>query len=265
MPSPLLTAAPSPAGTAESLTVSDLQPQTRYYFALRATDENGQTSVLSNVVEVTTGTENDEEAPADVLDLHAFTELIQGGAVDVLQAVSSGDYPGDWDVSNLIDGLDHSAWASQAFTNQMTSAEIIFELDVTAPVTVAGVRMSPYPGFRDLFPRSFRLETSEDGDEYTPVADRTAFQPPDGPAEILFEPESARYVKLRSRRSPTSSTTVTPSLPVSRCLNPRAMVLRWWSSSRHRATTHIWDEPPVTTFGTTRGPSTKPTLAPATF
>ncbi|MDZ7267057.1 MAG: Ig-like domain-containing protein [candidate division KSB1 bacterium] len=45
---------PKPAGSIETVTVSGLRSGTRYYFALKSSDEIGNTSALSNVVEVTT-------------------------------------------------------------------------------------------------------------------------------------------------------------------------------------------------------------------
>ncbi|MFA6474046.1 MAG: FG-GAP-like repeat-containing protein [Patescibacteria group bacterium] len=41
--------APQTAGTAQSMTVSGLQPNTLYYFALKTTDEAGNQSILSNI------------------------------------------------------------------------------------------------------------------------------------------------------------------------------------------------------------------------
>lgn len=46
--------APLPAGSTESFTVSALSPDTTYYFALKATDEAGNQSGISNVLAVTT-------------------------------------------------------------------------------------------------------------------------------------------------------------------------------------------------------------------
>ena len=55
---------PEPAGSAESLQIDDLLPQTTYYFAVHAMDDTGQNSVLSNVLQVTTGVLDDTEPPA---------------------------------------------------------------------------------------------------------------------------------------------------------------------------------------------------------
>ncbi|MBL92101.1 MAG: hypothetical protein CMH56_09880, partial [Myxococcales bacterium] len=193
---PIMIAPPAVAGTAETITVEGLLPQTRYFFAIRTIDDTQQTSVLSNVLEFTTGNPDDHEPPAAVNDLSAYVEALQGGNLPVLQATSNGDYPGDWSVGNLIDGSANTAWASTALVNQVTPAEVVFTLDTLEPIKVAGVRMTPYSGFLELFPKAFHIEISVDGEDYMPVADRTAFPRPDGPAEILFEAEDARYVKL---------------------------------------------------------------------
>jgi hypothetical protein len=63
--------APSPAGSAESFTVSGLQPSTTYYFAIKTSDEAGNWSGLSNVAMVTT---IDNIPPEDITDLTASAE-----------------------------------------------------------------------------------------------------------------------------------------------------------------------------------------------
>ncbi len=57
---------PQAAGSSESFEVTGLEPNTTYYFALKAADEVPNWSALSNVVAVTT---QDTEAPAAVTDL----------------------------------------------------------------------------------------------------------------------------------------------------------------------------------------------------
>ena len=65
------TGEPSPqtAGSAESYTVTNLSPSTTYYFAIKASDEVGNWSALSNVVSAITDAEQD--APAALDDLAA--------------------------------------------------------------------------------------------------------------------------------------------------------------------------------------------------
>ena len=63
--------APSVAGSTESYTVTGLQSNTTYYFAIKTADEVSIWSDLSNVASVTTG---DETAPAAIADLTATLE-----------------------------------------------------------------------------------------------------------------------------------------------------------------------------------------------
>lgn len=61
---------PSPhaAGTDESFTVTGLDPNTTYYFAIKTSDEVGNTSAISNIANITT---DDTVAPAAITDLAA--------------------------------------------------------------------------------------------------------------------------------------------------------------------------------------------------
>jgi len=61
---------PAAAGTAQSVTISDLDPDTQYYFAIRTADEVPNWSGVSNVVNTTT---IDNVAPSPIMDLTAVT------------------------------------------------------------------------------------------------------------------------------------------------------------------------------------------------
>ncbi|RME25551.1 MAG: hypothetical protein D6800_07485, partial [Candidatus Zixiibacteriota bacterium] len=63
--------APQPAGSAETFTVTGLQPSTTYYFAIKAADEVPNWSALSNVISVTTAAET--TPPATVTNLATGT------------------------------------------------------------------------------------------------------------------------------------------------------------------------------------------------
>jgi len=65
---------PQPADSAESFTVANLNPSSTYYFAIKAADEVGNWSELSNVVSATTDAEQD---PPSVVD-----DLLAGSATD---------------------------------------------------------------------------------------------------------------------------------------------------------------------------------------
>ncbi len=60
--------APQIAGSAESFTVTGLDPSTTYYFAIKTADEVPNWSAISNVVSVTTT--NEENSPANIADLN---------------------------------------------------------------------------------------------------------------------------------------------------------------------------------------------------
>lgn len=64
--------APEPAGVPEEFTVYALTPNIKYYFALKAADQSGAWSALSNVVSRSTGTAIESAAPADVADLKSI-------------------------------------------------------------------------------------------------------------------------------------------------------------------------------------------------
>lgn len=61
---------PKPSGSRESFTVEGLEPDTRYYFALKSMDEAGNWSALSNVATSTTATTGVDEIP-EVLSFSA--------------------------------------------------------------------------------------------------------------------------------------------------------------------------------------------------
>lgn len=60
---------PQAAGNAESFDITGLTPATNYYFAIKAADENGNWSAISNVVSA--ATDNETDAPANITDLTA--------------------------------------------------------------------------------------------------------------------------------------------------------------------------------------------------
>jgi len=62
---------PSPAGTAESFTVTNLTPSTTYYFAIMTADEIPNWSGLSNIASAITDLEN--VAPDDIVNLAAMS------------------------------------------------------------------------------------------------------------------------------------------------------------------------------------------------
>jgi hypothetical protein len=64
-------AKPKRAGSPESLKVGGLAPSTPYYFAMKAVDQAGNLSLMSNAASCTTALPPDFVAPAPILDLRA--------------------------------------------------------------------------------------------------------------------------------------------------------------------------------------------------
>lgn len=99
--------APAPvAGTRQSVTVTDLDPQKHHFFALAVLDRNDNTSPLSNVAGATTSA--DAAPPAAVMDLAAPAATI--GATELLLAWTSpaddgGSTVARYDLRTATDGL----------------------------------------------------------------------------------------------------------------------------------------------------------------
>jgi len=102
---------PDNAGTSQSITVPNLQPGKTYYFAVKTTDESGNTSPLSNAVQVTTeaatvpnSADLNNDGVVDEKDL-----LIMKNSFNTSQ-ISNGDLTNDGiiDVRDL--GMLFSKW-----------------------------------------------------------------------------------------------------------------------------------------------------------
>ncbi len=65
---------PQPAGSQESLVVTNLQPNTEYWFGIKALDEMQNVSDLSNVAQGQTESEEDTVAPDAITDLSASAQ-----------------------------------------------------------------------------------------------------------------------------------------------------------------------------------------------
>lgn len=79
--------APAVAGTQQTFTVTGLNGSTAYYVAIRTTDDRGNVSVISNVVNATT---LDTVAPAPVRDL-SYHDTQDSGGVAMAHASASAD------------------------------------------------------------------------------------------------------------------------------------------------------------------------------
>ena len=109
---------PRPSGMAEAFTVSGLTGSTTYHFAIKAFDEVGNGSVLSNIVTVTTAA-LDTTAPEAISDL-AGRAVAMGGTVELswtapadYGAAGAGPYTCDmYDVRYSTSPIDEGNWAA---------------------------------------------------------------------------------------------------------------------------------------------------------
>lgn len=167
----------SPAGAPESLRVESLRENERYYFALRAVDEVGNWSALSNLLSVRTAS-SDSIAPAEVSTL----VLVRAAA---REAVIAWIAPGD-DSSNGRAAAYELRLAQEALTLQ--------NWDSTGTV-IEGARPKP-PGeletrtLSDLEPRNryfVALRTHDDAENWSGISNVLQI---DTPADDTVPPRS---------------------------------------------------------------------------
>jgi chitodextrinase len=107
-PSPLV------AGTAQSFTVPGLSPSTTYYFAIKAIDDSGNISDLSNIATAATLVSTDISAPSAVADL-AASNATQSSTL--LSWTSPGDdgaigTASSYDIRYSTSNITSDNWAS---------------------------------------------------------------------------------------------------------------------------------------------------------
>ena len=105
--------APKAAGSAETFTVTGLQPATTYYFAMKVADEVPDWSGLSNLLQVTT-LPPDVTAPAAVTDLSVTNTT---GSAALLQWTAPADDSGkaaSYDLRYSTSPITQANWASAA-------------------------------------------------------------------------------------------------------------------------------------------------------
>jgi len=188
--------APEETGTTQSMTITmDIFPaETRLYFAVRAKDDAGNESVLSNSPSVDTPA--DQTPPAAITDL--ATALVQNGShpqLSASSATSSGDLYGTHVAANAIDGDETTLWSSEASDGSPRAEYLTLNLGTT--YTVAKVRLLPRANWPELFPSNFTIDVSTDGDNWTQAASESGCTAQSGVwYEKVFAGQSARYVRL---------------------------------------------------------------------
>ena len=109
---------PQTQGSGESFTVSGLDPDTLYYFAMKVADDVDNISSLSNVASATT---DDSVAPADITNLSASIGQASIGLSSATAISSSGDKDASHSKEAVVDGNLSTFWISTPRATMQTS------------------------------------------------------------------------------------------------------------------------------------------------
>ena len=184
---------PSEAGTEESMTVGDLLPGMQYFFAVKVIDDEGASSLLSNVAY---GMTLDAVPPYQIGDLDARpVEPKDDPPLAATIGEDSGSYTPTAGPEKLLDGNESTAWLSPNRTSG--TAEEFVRFDLEKSVRVGTIRMIPAPDYEDMFPVDFHVDVrdSEDG-EWITVVRETGFVTEGNPEEWSVGSVWARQVRL---------------------------------------------------------------------
>ena len=181
---------PKPAGAAESFTVAGLDPSTTYYFAVRARDDMGNESGISNVAQATT-------APAAIL----FSDDIESGA-------NGWSASGLWHLSTSRAGSPTTAWYYGLEATHSYDTGIANSGTLTSPIIDLRYTSQPvliYREWREMedvtFLDSAKVQVSDNGNTWETLYQSeisTAIDP------LNWQPTAAEVgwnLNLRSRYS----------------------------------------------------------------
>lgn len=192
------TPTPAPAGSAQSAVATGLQPNTRYWFALRTQDDAGNWSGLSNIVSATTAVSSDVERPAEVA-------LVLLDATDNSATLSWSDV-GDDSLTGNATSVE-IRWATSAISDATwTSATPVSNVPAPgAPGTAHQLIVGGLDRTRDLW---FAAQASDDVNQVSGITASLLVPrlldtaPPGTPSGISATVESVRNVHLRWSANP---------------------------------------------------------------
>ncbi len=193
---------PSPAGSAEQMTVSGLVAGTRYYVAVRAIDARGNVGPISNVLVASTAGGPDSTAPARIVTLAASP--LQAGPTPrgTITTASGAQFPAGA-AANLVDGDGDTDWATPARASSQAEQVV---LDLGQVLAVGAVTVQASRAFPGLFPVDYVIETSTDGTTYATAATvQGRVAAPGEAVRHAFSSRPVRWVRLSISRLAQSS------------------------------------------------------------
>ena len=189
---PATVAAPHVAGTAETVTVTGLQPTTLYYFGVVVVDDVGNRSLLSNVA---AGSTRDGTPPSAIADLIATAiDPTQKSAITMTIADTNGSYSTDTAAKNLLDANDATTWMGLDLSQ---SGQDYVQFDLGGQKRIGRLRMRAPPTYQAMFPVDFRVEIqAQTGSAWTVLLRETAFTTAGGWEEWSLGSVSAVAARL---------------------------------------------------------------------
>ncbi len=187
--------ATSPKPAIERYTVSNLQTETKYYFAIKAVDEAGNKSLINGGEPVTVET-GDAVPPGAVSDL-----TVRGRAATLLDesaATASGQSSTTTGPAKATDGNLSSYWSSPG--RSAPQAEWIV-VDLGSPHSIGRITLLSR-GAGALFPQDLEIQFSNDNQTFTTVARRADIEPTQGTLHTFVVPQAqARYVRVNATKT----------------------------------------------------------------
>lgn len=180
------------------ITVSNLSPGTLYRFAVKAFDESGNGSYVSNVALAQTETGPDMTAPDMITDFSVHLAEEGQEMVPPWTISATSEHLPDFGEDHLADGTANTGWATQPATTQ---DEHQVRIGLSEESYVDSIHLVPAPGLDNLFPRSFRVEYRGAGlgSNWQQIAEFDDYSHPSGVAPLvvpLSQPVLAVAVRL---------------------------------------------------------------------
>ena len=182
-----------PPNTTAVFEVTGLDNETFYHVAIRAIDDADNLSPISDPV---SGSTDDEVAPGQA-NL-AVTLISNFNSVNAPTQSSSGAFSG-FPAANTTDGDASTFWSTPGRSGQVIEQVTV---DAMSPQNLGRVVLTARADLGALFPSTFSIQLSLDGNVYTTVHQKTSFVADPGGAYVFdFGPQMARYLRVEVTES----------------------------------------------------------------